>query len=206
MTGPTTNYLQECLDRLRAGDSGARGDLLRHSQERVRVLTARMLSRMPGVQRWEQTDDVCQEVLLRLDQRLGGVEVPSVGDYLRLAAASIRRVLIDLARHYYGPQGLGAHHATPPPATGAGPGREHPVHPVADLSNEPSRLAGWAEFHERVAALADEECAMFDLLWYHGLTQDEAAEVLHVSRRTVKRRWQSARLNLMEAFGGEPPF
>ena len=44
-----------------------------------------------------------------------------------------------------------------------------------------------------------------DLLYYQGLTQAEAAEVLGVSERTVKRRWQAARLALHDALGGEIP-
>ena len=43
------------------------------------------------------------------------------------------------------------------------------------------------------------------MLWYQGLTQAEAAELLGVSSRTVKRRWQTARLRLFEALGGELP-
>jgi DNA-directed RNA polymerase specialized sigma24 family protein len=44
-----------------------------------------------------------------------------------------------------------------------------------------------------------------DLLFYQGLQQAEAAAVLGVSERTVKRRWQSARLALHEALGGRLP-
>ncbi|MBL8798147.1 MAG: helix-turn-helix domain-containing protein, partial [Planctomycetia bacterium] len=45
----------------------------------------------------------------------------------------------------------------------------------------------------------------FDLLFYQGLSQAEAAALLNVSERTVKRRWQSARLQLHDALGGEFP-
>jgi RNA polymerase sigma-70 factor (ECF subfamily) len=206
MTGPTTSYLQRCLDRFRAGDQAARGDLLRHSQARLRALAGRMLSRFPNVRRWEDTDDVLQNALLRVDHLLGRVELASVRDYLRLAAENIRRELLDLARHHYGPHGHGAHHASPRPAPGREAGEAGPGDPPADSSDEPCRLAGWGEFHERVTALGEPDREVFDLLWYHDLTQDEAAEVLGVSLSTVKRRWQSARLSLMEAFGGEPPW
>lgn len=46
---------------------------------------------------------------------------------------------------------------------------------------------------------------VFSLLWYEGLSQEEAAALLGVSLRTVKRRWQSARLKIAEAMGDEPP-
>jgi DNA-directed RNA polymerase specialized sigma24 family protein len=35
-----------------------------------------------------------------------------------------------------------------------------------------------------------------NLLFYEALSQDEAAKLLCVNVRTVKRRWQSARLRL----------
>jgi RNA polymerase sigma-70 factor (ECF subfamily) len=40
------------------------------------------------------------------------------------------------------------------------------------------------------------------LLFYEGLTQEEAATVLGVSLRTLKRRWQSARCRLHDALNG----
>jgi RNA polymerase sigma factor (sigma-70 family) len=206
MSGPTTSYLQGCLDRVRAGDPGATDDLLEHSNERLRILTRRMLSRFPNVRRWEETDDVLQEVLKRIPRMLERLDVPSVRDFLRLAAANIRRVLIDLARHYDGPHGLGTHHASPFPASPNGKVSDTPSDASDESLGGPLQLAGWTEFHERVAALPDDECEIFGLLWYHGLTQDEAAEVLGISLSTVKRRWQDARLHLMEIYGGEPPF
>src|SRR5216684_798155 len=115
MTGPTTIHLQGCLDRLRAGDPAAREELLRHSQERLRELTHRMLGRFGGVRRWEETDDVLQRLLMRLDPMLREIEVGTVCDYLRLAATKLRQVLLDLARYYGGPEGLGTNHATPQP-------------------------------------------------------------------------------------------
>jgi RNA polymerase sigma-70 factor (ECF subfamily) len=50
-----------------------------------------------------------------------------------------------------------------------------------------------------VEALPEPERAAFDLLWYQGLTQEEAAQVLGVSISTVKRRWLDARLSLQQA-------
>ena len=40
---------------------------------------------------------------------------------------------------------------------------------------------------------------MVNALYYGGLTQEEAARVLGISVRTLKRRWHSARLTLYEA-------
>jgi DNA-directed RNA polymerase specialized sigma24 family protein len=53
--------------------------------------------------------------------------------------------------------------------------------------------------------LPDQERELFGLLWYEGLTQEEAANVLGASLRTVKRWWQSARLKLADALGDSTP-
>ena len=62
----------------------------------------------------------------------------------------------------------------------------------------------WTEFHEQVRALPEEEQEVFNLVWYEQLTQEQAAEVLGVTTRTVRRRWQDARYRLCKARMGEP--
>jgi RNA polymerase sigma factor (sigma-70 family) len=61
---------------------------------------------------------------------------------------------------------------------------------------EPENLEDWIVFHSQVKKLPAELFEIFDLLFYNGLTQEEAARVLGVSLRTVKRRWQTAQLTL----------
>jgi RNA polymerase sigma factor (sigma-70 family) len=199
-----TLYIQTCLDRLRGGDETARSALLDCACERLRNLAHRMLKGYPNVHRWEQTDDVLQNAAIRLHRTLGQMAVETPRDFFRLAALNIRRELLDLARRYYGPQGLGARHASSPAAptsTGDGLGPTEPP----DVSHEPVRVAAWTEFHQQIEALPEEEREVVDLLWYQGLTQAEAAELLHVSERTVKRRWLSARIALREALQGDVP-
>lgn len=199
-----TVQIQACLDRLRAGDEAARAELLNLACERLRNLARSMLKGYPNVHRWEQTDDVLQNAVIRLHRTLGQMPVETSRDFFRLAALNIRRELLDLAKHYYGPLGQGKHHLTnadDPSASGDAAGRGDP----ADLSHEPGRLAVWGEFHKQIEALPDEEREVFDLLWYQGLSQAEAAEILNVSERTIKRRWQAARLQLHDALKGEIP-
>jgi RNA polymerase sigma factor (sigma-70 family) len=201
MPSGSVTPIQHCLDRLAAGDPSARGELFRVSRERLLLMTRKMLAGYPGLRRWEESDDVLQNVLVRLDRSLAELSLDSPHDFLNLAAAQIRRELIDLSRHYFGPEGLGANHATPNVAG------ENPavLGALPDSGHDPARLISWAELHERIAGLADEEREMFDLLWYNGLSQNEAAALLGVSVRTVRRRWQAARLSLAGAFDGELP-
>lgn len=74
-----------------------------------------------------------------------------------------------------------------------------------DPGEEPSDLAEWAEFHERVQTLPDAEREVFDLLWYEGLGQKEVAHILGVTERTVKNRWRSAKLMLRQLLDTDLP-
>jgi RNA polymerase sigma factor (sigma-70 family) len=194
------DHLQQCLDRLRAGDPSARDELIRAAADRLTRLTRTMLRDHPRLRRWEDTDDVFQSGVLRLCNALRGTVPGSVAEFFRLAALVLRRELIDLARQYFGPEGMAAHHASKGP-TDESAGANDPGNTTLD----PKKLAAWTEFHEQIGALPDEERDMFDLLWYHGLSQAEAATLLGVSERTVQRRWQAARLKIYEALRGEPP-
>jgi RNA polymerase sigma-70 factor (ECF subfamily) len=200
MPDQPTAYLQECLDRLRAGDESARRELVELACARLVPLARQMCREYPDVHRWEQTDDVLQNALLRLWQALAEVRPSGVRDFLRLAAVQIRRALIDLGRHYSGPQGLNAHHASQAGGDRSD-GSPLPAFEPSDNTHEPSRLAVWTEFHHQVEALPEPEKEIVDLLWYQGLAQAEAAALLQVDVRTVKRRWQAARLKLDRALG-----
>ena len=195
--------IQLRLERLRAGDEAAKGELVEIAYERLSRLARKMLRRYPGVRRWEQTDDVVQNAVLRLWQCLDAVKPASVRSFINLAAVQIRRELIDLARHYDGPHGPGRHHAGQGGPYGSG-GPPGPPDTAID-TDDPARLADWTEFHHQVEALPGEEREIFDLLWYQGLPQAEAAALLGITERVVRYRWRAARLKLHERLGGRFP-
>ena len=198
-----STVIRLCIDRLQAGDESARDELLAHARERLNRLTRKMLRDFPGVKRWEQTDDVLQNAALRLCRALGEVQPATVADFFRLAAAQIRRELLDLARRYSGARGYGTNHAS---RVGVGNAPAAAAEPhAADTSQDPDRLSAWTNFHREVEALPPIEREAFDLLFYQELSQAEAAAVLAVSVRTIKRRWQSARLRLVQNLGGKMP-
>ena len=195
-TGQTTNVMQGWIERLKKGDASARHELIDCSCRRLLQLTRKMLRRFPRVKRWEETDDVLQNVSMRLHRALGQVVPADVRDFLKLASLQIRRELLDLVKHYYGPHGLGANHAThhdDAKQTSHDGDRRQP----ADLAQEPYRLSAWTEFHAQVDQLPDDE--------YQGLSQVEGAQLLNVTPRTIQRRWQAARLRLYDKLQGELP-
>jgi RNA polymerase sigma-70 factor (ECF subfamily) len=193
--------LQTWLERLQRGDPAALDGLIRHAGARLERLTHHMLQDYPGVRRWAQTDDVLQSALVRLLRALRAVQPVAPRDFFALATEQIRRELLDLARHFYGPNGPGANHASQPEADSA----FDPLHEQADPSLEPDRLAVWCEVHEQIHNLPDEEREVVGLLFYQGLPQAEAAALLGVTVRTVQRRWQSALLRLHQVLQGHGP-
>jgi RNA polymerase sigma factor (sigma-70 family) len=187
-----TMKLENWLARLRAGDPATPDELLRHVSHRLQRLTRQMLKGHPVVKRWTETDDVLQGALLRLLRAVQDVQPATARDFFGLAAQQIRRELIDLARHYYGPHGLGANHAS------RGPDEAAPRAPDdrPDFSGEPSRLAEWCEFHRQIDGLPEDQREVVGLLFYQGLAQAEAAKLLGVTVRTVQRRWHAALVSL----------
>jgi RNA polymerase sigma factor (sigma-70 family) len=194
-TSARTTQLHAWLDRMRAGDLAARDELLRAVCGRLERLAHKMLHRFPKVRRWAETDDVLQNALLRLLRALKAVRPASTREFFGLAAEQLRRELLALARHFQGPHGLGANHASRDPAEDS---QATPLQ-AADPADDPDELERWRAFHDGVATLPAEEREVVDLVFYHGWTQAEVAKLFGVTVRTVQRRWQSAVLKLRHA-------
>ena len=176
-------HTAELRDLLARSDATARDELLRRVGGNLERMARKLLHAYPSVRRWEGTDDVLQNATMRLLRALKDVTPANPRQFFALAAEQIRRELLDLARHYYGPRGIGANHAS-----GA--------FDAADGHTDASGLDEWSEFHERVAQLPDDEREIVGLIHYQELPQAEVARLLGVDLRTVERRWQHARLRL----------
>ncbi len=190
--------LQHSLDRLKAGHDSARAALLEHALERIRRIARRMFRNRRDLHSIEETDDVVQKGLIRLNKALQSVQPTDVRAFFGLAARQIRFVIADLAQKHA--------HAEPVLPLQPGVRTSSRKIDVADAkSSEPADLLEWSQFHEQIEKLPEEAREMFDLLFYQGLSQAEAATLLEVSERTLRRRWQEARLLLAAAMGGEWP-
>lgn len=189
----TDTQLQNLIDRSLQGDIAAHDELLHHACDRLLRLTRKMFHSYPGLRRWEQTDDVFQNSLVRLHRALATVKVESVRHFFNLAAFQVRRELRDLARHHFGPEGDGAnHHTDNQPADDVG-GSLHAA------TSGPQGLKSWNDFHLQVEKLSHDEQEIINLVFYEGLSQEEAANVLGMPLRTFKRRWQAVKVKLSEA-------
>jgi len=196
-----TTQLGVLVQRAVADEPGAFDELAEHSTQRLRVLVRSMLSKYPHVRRWEDTEDVLQAALMRLYRSLQQVRPESTQAFFRFAVTQIRRELIDLARHYYGAHGHGAHHQS----RGDGKAADDMggvVAEAADPGDRPESVQDWARFHEAIESLPADERDAFSMVWYGGIQQKEAARLLKISERTITRRLNRARTSLRLLLSG----
>jgi RNA polymerase sigma-70 factor (ECF subfamily) len=153
---------------------------------RVERLARGMFTRFPRVGRFVDVDDVVQNSVIRLLNAFRTVRPTSTRHFYALVNTLIRRELLDLAKHYYGPRGHGTNLS--PGAIGDGDG-EYPA-PAAPADDEDG-LERMAEFHAAVDGLPVEQREVIGLTYYHGWTLAQVAELFGVSVRTVQR-WQDA--------------
>lgn len=195
MSEMETIHLHAWVDRIRSGDPAARNELLRAVGGRLQELTSRMLRKYPGVARWVETGDVLQTAALRLLRALEEVRPASTREFYALAAVQLRRELLDLARHYGGPHGHGRNYQSSP----SGPvGASSADPPMTDADADLDR---WTRFHEAVEGLPAEERETVGLMFYHGWTQAQVAELMVVTERTVQRWWRAAIQKLRDQVG-----
>ena len=108
-----------------------------------------------------------------------------------LATLQIRRELLDLARHYFGPQGTGANHASH--------GRDSEAGPLdrADSAAEPSKQAEWCEFHRIIDTLPQESAMWSASFTIMGWPRPRPPRSLAFPCAPVSaRRWHSSLLEL----------
>lgn len=194
MPGNRDSLIEDCLGQLATGDDSARHTVLELVSDRLYRLTRVMFHQFPALRSWEETPDIHQRAMLRLYQALGDIHPDNSRQLFNLAALQVKRILIDLARHYSGanerscrfPMPLGNHHGSHVDAP----------HEPRDDSSQPGTLDNWTAFHEGIDALPEQEREVAMLIFYDGLGQEEVAALLNVSVRTVKRLWQSAKMIL----------
>jgi RNA polymerase sigma factor (sigma-70 family) len=201
--GSDSSEISLWLDRLASGNLEARDRIIEITSGRLRVLASRMLSRFPNVRRWDDTDDVFQNAVMRLHRSLAQVQPASARDIMALAATQLHRELVDLARRYRGPMSFEANHASQAPEL------EDASKPLPDavegVAAADDSLDRWTRFHDVINTLPSEQREVFHLVWYLGADQKTIARLLECSERTVKSRWRAAREAVRRALDGEPP-
>jgi RNA polymerase sigma factor (sigma-70 family) len=189
MVESLTAQIQGALDRFVAGEAQAKAELIRISEERLLLLTRSLLRGFPRARELDDTTGIFSESYLRLHTALDEIKPTTVRQFLGLAALEIRRVLLDLVRKLKGRGGLKR------PDAVALDGLDSRVVP----SGRSSAGAPWdvvEDLYNAIDRLDEDLKEIVMLLYFQGLTQFEAGQLLGVHEDTIKRRWAKARVIL----------
>jgi RNA polymerase sigma factor (TIGR02999 family) len=169
----------QILGAIERGEAQAVDDLLPVVYDELRRLAAHKLAREWGENTLQATGLV-HEAYLRL---VGGKRPTFAGQrhFFAAAAESMRRILVDRARRRASEK--------------RGGGRKHFQIGEADLVGEPQpdQLLALDEALGRLANEDSVKATLVKLRYFVGLTVEQSAEVLGVSRSTADRYWSYAR-------------
>jgi RNA polymerase sigma factor (TIGR02999 family) len=180
MAGLACPEFSVILSRLRAGDHGARGEVISRIYQELRRVAARMMKRERAAHTLSPTA-VVHETVVRLLGEAVFDRAPDRNFLLSAAARAMREVLVDHARHRA--------------ATRRGSKwKRVPLDSVVDYFE--AQEIDVAEVHEAVArltALDARQGQAITLRYFGGLTVPEVAMALGASVATIERDCRLAR-------------
>ena len=176
----------QLLNAIDQGDPHAAGQLAPLVYEELRRLAGALLAGEKPGQTLDPTALV-HEAFLRL---VGDRQFADRRHFFRVAAEAMRRILIDHAR-----QKRRLRH-------GGGRGRVSlsEAEPAAEVPAD--ELLALDEALDRFAAVDPVKAELVKLRYFAGLSEEEAAAALGISRATASRYWTYARAWLIDALDG----
>lgn len=177
------------LERLAAGERSDADRLLELIYGELRQLAGAQLVRERAGHTLQPTALVHEAWLRLIDQQR--VAWQGRGHFLGIAAQAMRRILVDHARGKRRAKRGGAWRRVQleeGALTEAGDGLD---------------LLALEDALERLAQLSERQARVVELRFFGGLSSEESAELLGVTRRTVERDWRFARAWLYEELAGE---
>jgi len=180
------NDVTQILSRIESGDPTAAGQLLPLVYDELRKLAAQRLTQEKPGQTLQATALV-HEAYLRLVDGNRGQHWNGRGHFFGAAAEAMRRILVERARQKLGPKRGGRL-------------KRHDIEAACDVAelNAGEILA----VDEALAALAAEspiQAELVKLRYFAGMTHQDAAESLGISRATADRYWAYAKAFLFDA-------
>jgi RNA polymerase sigma factor (TIGR02999 family) len=175
------------LSALDQGDPQAASQLLPLVYNELRQLAAQKLAHEPPGQTLQPTALV-HEAYLRL---VGDQKFEGRGHFFAAAAEAMRRILVENARWK-----KAAKHGGDLQRVDL-EGQDVPIRPL------PDEIVALDEALTRLTAEDPEAAQIVQLHFFAGLSIEQAAEALGVSRATAYRQWSFARAWLRCAIGGE---
>ena len=188
---PATEDITGLLEAWGDGDAGAADELLRRVSGRLRRLAGSFLLRERR-DHTLQTTELIHEAYLRLI-RQENVRWEDREHFFKLTGKMMRRILVDHARRRAYVKHGGA--------------MERVDAEILDRAvvDSDRQLVEIDEALEALGAETQELASVVELRYFVGLTGDEIAATLGISRPTVQRRWRAARawLHRYLSTGGE---
>ena len=174
------------LERWQEGDSGAVDQLFPLLYDELRKLAIHQFQREDGGHTLQPTAVVNEAYVKLVGQRPGTVR--NRRHFYALAAKAMRQILIDHARRKQAEKRSGElQRVTLTDALGG---------PLEIVPRSVDALA-LDEALRDLAAVKPRASQVVELRYFGGLTAEETAEVLEITRKTVTRDWNTARLWLL---------
>lgn len=167
------------LKRVTAGDTGAGDKLAEAVYAELRRIAGRMMS-------WERPDHTLQPTVIADEAFLNLIDQTernwqNRAHFFAVAAQAMRRILVDYSRQKRALKRGGDLERIDPDST------------LIGTVSSPDDILAIDQALTRLGAIDPRQARIVELRYFAGLTEDETAQVLGVSPRTVKREWAFAR-------------
>lgn len=188
-TPPQPLQATQLLHQMQAGDKKAPEKLLPLVYDEFRNLARHYLAQERPNHTLQPTALVHEAYMKLVDQ--SRVNWQGRTHFFAVAAQAMRRILVDHARaHLRIKRGGGAHRITLDEAVALSPKREEDV-------------IALDEALEKLAKLDQRQAKVVELRFFAGLSVEEVANALEVSKRTVEADWTMARAWLLRELSRE---
>ncbi|MDP9172371.1 MAG: sigma-70 family RNA polymerase sigma factor [Planctomycetota bacterium] len=184
MAAESVSQITQLLANLKSGDrSNAASKLMPLVYDEFRALAARQLRRERPDHTLQPTALVHEAYLKLIDQTR--VDWQGRTHFFAVGAQAIRRILVDHARQRKRQK------------RGGGAGRVALDEQVALAPERSEEILALDEALQKLAALDPRQEEIVEMRFFGGMSVEEVAEVLGVSKRTVEGDWTMARAWLM---------
>jgi RNA polymerase sigma factor (TIGR02999 family) len=181
-TSPRMGEITHILSAIEAGDASAAEQLLPLVYGELRKLAAQKLAQEKPGQTLQATALV-HEAYLRLAGPAGARHWNSRGHFFGAAAEAMRRILVDIARRKQRPKHGGDRRRVDMPET-------------CSAEETPAQVLLVSDALDKLAAESPQKAELVKLRYFAGMSAQEAADALGISRASADRYWAYAKVFL----------
>jgi len=191
--GPTPGEVTQLLAAVRQGDGSAMDRLMTLVYDELRAVARRQLRRRRPGQTLDTTVLVHEAYLRLVDQ--AGASWQDRAHFLSVAGVAMRQILVDAARRRLAKKRGGEGVRISLDELGPDQGGTDASRQAVEILDLDEALTSLAARNERLSRLVE-------LRFFAGLTEEETAQTLGISERTVRRDWLKARAILLHTLRG----